>query len=98
MQLDPTRGSEIQKTRPCIVLTSDILNVRRRTVVIVPLSTSPRESPPLLIAVRCAGTPAVAVLDQVRAVTKERLRERLGALEDAELSAIEAGLREILEL
>ena len=98
VQLDPTRGSEIQKTRPCIVITSDIVNARRRTVVIVPLSTAPRESPPLLIALHTLGKPAVAVLDQLRAVAKERLGGKLGVLAPAELSAIEDGLREILEL
>jgi mRNA interferase MazF len=40
-ELDPTRGSEIQKTRPCVIVTSDVLNARRRTVVVVPLATSP---------------------------------------------------------
>lgn len=95
---DPTQDSEIQKTRPCIVLTSDIVNERRRTVVVVPLSTAPRESPPLLIALHSIGRPAVAVLDQLRAVTKERLQEKLGTVAPAELTAIEDGLREILEL
>lgn len=98
VQLDPTRGSEIRKTRPCAVLTADVLNERRRTVVVVPLSTSPQESPPLLIALSSVGAPAVAVLDQVRAVAKERFRERLGVLTESELDSLEDGLREILEL
>jgi len=98
VQLDPTRGSEIQKTRPCIVLTTDVVNVRRRTVVIVPLSSSPRASPPLLIGVQSVGTPAVAVLDQIRAVTKERFERKLGSISNEELEAIEDGLREVLEL
>ena len=98
VQLDPTRGSEIQKTRPCIVMTNDIVNARRRTVVVVPLSSSPLESPPLLIGVTTAGKPAVAVIDQIRAVTKERLQQKLGAISAQELDAIENGLREVLEL
>ena len=98
VQLDPTQGSEIRKTRPCVVLSSDVLNAHRRTVVVVPLSTAPNESPPLLIGLRSVGTPAVAVLDQIRAVTKERLQEKLGALAPTELRAIEDALREILEL
>lgn len=98
VQLDPARGSEIQKTRPCIVMTNDIVNARRRTVVVVPLSSSPLESPPLLIGVTTAGKPAVAVIDQIRAVTKERLQQKLGAISAQELDAIENGLREVLEL
>ena len=98
LRLDPAQGSEIQKTRPCVVLSSDILNVHRRTVVVVPLSTAPHESPPLLIGLRSVGKPAVAVLDQLRAVTKERLQEKLGVLATTELHALEDALREILEL
>ena len=98
VRLDPTLGSEIGKTRPCLVLTRDILNARRRTVVVVPLSSSPPPSPPLLVAIRCAGQPAVAVTDQVRAIAKERFRERLDVLSAEDLTAVEEGLREILEL
>jgi mRNA interferase MazF len=98
VQLDPTLGSELQKTRPCMVVTSDVVNARRRTVVVAPLSTGPRVSPPLLIALSSVGEPTVAVLDQLRAVTKERFRERLGTVSPAELDAVESGLREILEL
>jgi mRNA interferase MazF len=81
-----------------MVVTSDVVNARRRTVVVVPLSTGPRVSPPLLIALSSVGRPAVAALDQLRAVTKERFQERLGTVSQAELEAVEDGLREILEL
>jgi mRNA interferase MazF len=96
--LDPPTGSEIGKTRPCLILSTNILNERRRTVVIVPLSSSPRPSPPLLIPVKCAGRTVVAVTDQIRAVAKERLGERLGEASSADLEAVEAGVRRILEL
>lgn len=98
VRLDPTIGSEIRKTRPCVVLTSDILNERRRTVVVIPLSSSPQSSPPLLIPVECDGRPAVAAIDQIRAMTKERFGRRIGVLPAQHLAAIEDGLREILEL
>ncbi len=98
VRLDPTAGSEIAKTRPCVVLSTNILNERRRTVVVVPLSTSPQPGPPLLIPVTCAGRNAVAVLDQIRAVTKQRLERQLDVVTPGNLEAIEQGLREILEL
>ena len=98
VRLDPTAGSEIAKTRPCVILSTNILNERRRTVVVVPLSTSPQASPPLLIPVSCAGRNAVAVLDQIRAVSKERLERRLGELTSGDLEMIVQGLRDILEL
>jgi mRNA interferase MazF len=98
VRLDPGLGSEIAKTRPCLVLTSNVLNERRRTVVVVPLSSSPPASPPLLVPVTCGGRPAVAVLDQIRAVAKDRLAERLDAIAADDLAAVESGLRQVLEL
>jgi len=96
--LDPTLGSEIRKTRPCIVISVKVLNEARRTVIVVPLSSSPRASPPILIPITCDGQPAMAVSDQIRAVAKERLRSRLGVVSQRELAALESGLREIMQL
>ena len=96
--LDPTLGSEIHKTRPCVVVSVKVLNERRRTVIVVPLSSSPKASPPILIPITCGGRPAVAVSDQIRAVSKERLRSRLGVVAAKELAALEDGLRQIMQL
>jgi mRNA interferase MazF len=96
--LDPALGSEIRKTRPCVVISVRVLNERRRTVIVVPLSSSPKASPPLLIPISCGGHPAVAVSDQIRAVAKGRLRSRLGAVTTQEMAALEDGLREIMQL
>ncbi len=98
VRLDPTVGSEIAKTRPCLILTSDVLNQRRRTVVVVPLSTSPQSSPPLLVPVQCGDRDAVAVTDQIRAISKERLDRCMGTLSAAHVEAVEQAVREILEL
>ena len=96
--LDPTLGSEIRKTRPCVVISVNVLNERRRTVIVVPLSSSPKASPPILVPISCDGHPAVAVSDQVRAVTKERLRSRLGVVTKEEMAELEDGLRQIMQL
>jgi mRNA interferase MazF len=96
--LDPALGSEIRKTRPCVIVSVKVLNERRRTVIVVPLSSSPKSSPPILIPITCDGRPAVAVSDQIRAVAKERLRSRLSTVTDEELVALEDGLRQILQL
>ena len=98
VSLDPTQGSEIAKTRPCVVLTRNVVNEHRRTVVVIPLSSSPRAYPPIGIPVVCAGRPCIAVIDQIRAVSKERLKERIGPATSIELSEISAALREILDL
>ncbi|MFN0104877.1 MAG: type II toxin-antitoxin system PemK/MazF family toxin [Bryobacteraceae bacterium] len=96
--LDPTLGSEIRKTRPCVVVSVKVLNQRRRTIIVFPLSSSPKGSPPILIPITCDGQPAVAVSDQIRAVAKERLRSRLGAVTTEEMAALEDGLRQIMQL
>ena len=96
--LDPTLGPEIRKTRPCVVISVKVLNERRRTVIVVPLSSSPKASPPILIPISCDGRPAMAVSDQIRAVARERLRSRLGVVATEEMAALEDGLRQIMQL
>ena len=96
--LDPSVGSEINKTRPCVVISNSVLNEHRRTVVIVPLTSPPRVAPPLMVSVTCSGRPAVAVIDQVRAVAKERLTQLIERLPAQQLQSVQDALREILEL
>lgn len=98
MRLDPSLGSEIRKTRPCLALSTDVVNQYRRTVGVIPLSTSPEANPPLLVPLVCAGRSAVAVVDQIRAIAKERLEARLDIVATDHLRAVEEGLRQILEL
>lgn len=98
VRLDPTLGAEIRKTRPCLVLTTNLVSQHRRTVVVIPLSSSPTGSPPLLIPLTCEGQAAVGVVDQIRAVTKKRFLRRIESISAQELRAVEEGLRAILEL
>jgi len=98
VNLDPTQGREIRKTRPAVVMTPNALNRARRTVVVVPLSTGPEPRPPIVVATPSAGPNAVAVCDQLRAVDKHRLSRMSGRLSTADLQMIEEGMRRILEL
>ncbi len=98
VRLDPTIGSEIAKTRPCLILSSNIVNERRRTVVVVPLSSSPRPAPPIHVPVRCGDRQVVAVTDQIRAVSKQRLDRCLGTLSIEHLEDVEQGVKDVLEL
>jgi len=88
VSLDPAQGAEIRKTRPCVVLTDDTLNRLRRTVVVVPLSTAAKPYPPITVPVTCQGRPAVAVVDQIRAVAKHRLQSRIEELAPEELAEV----------
>ncbi len=98
MSLDPTPGSETKKTRPCVVLTHDTLNQHRRTVVVIPLSTAAKAHPPITVQVTCQSQPAVAVIDQIRAIAKHRLRAKLEIMTAADLAAISRALSTILEI
>ena len=96
--LDPGQGSEIKKTRPCVLLTNNTLNRLRKTVVVVPLSTAAKPHPPITVSVTCQGRPAVAVIDQVRAVAKHRLQSRVESLSPKDLGTITTALSTILEI
>jgi len=80
VNLDPTIGSEIRKTRPCVILSPDEMNRYIRTVIVAPMTTKSR-SYPTRINCRFRGKLAQVVLDQIRTVDKERLVRKLGCLE-----------------
>jgi len=95
--LDPVRGSEMAKTRPCVVLTANEINRRRHTVVIVPLtSTSETVHFPLLINVPSAGVGSKARTEHIRNVDKSRLGNLIGQVSDADLSDISHGVAKVL--
>lgn len=79
VHLDPTRGSEIRKTRPCLVVSPDDLNAHLRTVIVAPMTTSGRAYP-FRIACRFQNRSGFVVLDQLRTVDRERLSRRVGTL------------------
>lgn len=80
--LDPTQGSEIRKTRPCLVISPDEMNRHIRTVIIAPMTTRGR-SYPTRIPCTFRGKAGHVVLDQMRTVDKSRLVKRLGRLDKA---------------
>ena len=96
--LDPTRGAEIRKRRPCVVVGVDPINKVRRTIVIIPLSSAGKEHPPLAIGVNCMGRKAIAVVDQIRAVDKTRLVEKCDELIPEDMMKLEGGLKQVVGL
>ena len=98
VNLDPTQASEIRKTRPCLVLTANVLNRLRQTVVVVPYSTGARAYPPITVPVTCQGKPAVAVIDQVRAIAKHRLRSRVEQASPEDMATVTGALGRNQEL
>jgi mRNA interferase MazF len=78
--LEPTVGSEIQKTQPCLVVSPDELNHFIKTVIVAPMTTKGRVYP-TRVACKFRGKHGHVVLDQIRAVDKQRLVKKLGKLE-----------------
>lgn len=79
VELNPTRGREIRKTRPCVIVSPDELNAALGTFIVAPLTTGGHPYP-FRVACRFAGKDGHVVLDQIRTVDRERLGKRLGAL------------------
>lgn len=98
IDLNPAKGSEIKKIRPCVTLGIDPINRARRTIVVIPLSTSGPEISPLVINVKCKNKNAFAVIDQIRAVDKSRFKKKMVDLSIEDIQNIEDGVRTVLGL
>lgn len=85
--LNPTRGSEIRKTRPCVIVSPDELNSHLHTFIVAPLTTGGHPYP---FRVRCTfdGKDGHIVADQLRAVDRERLVKHLGRLPETTLNEL----------
>ena len=94
VNLDPTRGDEIRKTRPCLIISPDELNAHFRTFIVAPLTTGSHAYP---FRVRCnfQGRIGYVVLDQIRTVDGERLVRRLGGLSASTLEKALAILQQM---
>jgi mRNA interferase MazF len=80
INLDPTIGTEIRKTRPCLIISPDEMNRYIGTVIIAPMTTKGRDYP-TRVPCRFQGKQGQVVLDQVRTIDKSRLVRRLGRID-----------------
>jgi len=85
-QLDPTVSSEIQKTRACVVVSPDEMNLHLRTVVVAPMTTGSRPAS-FRVPLTFKGKQGLILLDQLRTLDGVRLIKRLGALQPQTLGA-----------
>jgi mRNA interferase MazF len=95
VNLDPTVGSEIQKTRPCLVISPDEMNRYINTVIVAPMTTKGRTYP-TRVPCRFQGKDGLVVLDQLRTVDKARLIKMLGRISSATRTNVLGVLAEIL--
>ena len=94
ISLDPARGDEIQKTRPCVIVSPNELNANLRTFIVAPL-TSGGHPYPFRVSCKFQGRSGHIVLDQIRTVDRELLIRRVGKLSSSTLARILAILQEM---
>jgi mRNA interferase MazF len=103
VDLEPTLGHEQRGTRPCLVVSDPAVNSSQRfpLLAVVPITGTPAPGalyPPLAPGANGLTKPSYALVDQLRSIDKQRIRRRYGQVSEAELAAIDAGLRLYLGL
>ena len=93
VNLDPTIGSEIKKTRPCLVVSPNEMNKYLRTVVVAPMTTAERMYP-TRIAILHNNKTGAAAIDQIRTIDKSRVIKSLGSISYEEIEACKAVIKE----
>jgi mRNA interferase MazF len=94
VNLNPTQGTEIRKTRPCLIVSPDEMNRYLQTLIVAPMTTTERPYP-TRVSVRFQGKAGQIALDQIRAVDRERLVRRLGTISSTTAESVSVTLLEI---
>ena len=95
VNLNPTIGHEMKKTRPCLVISPNEMNDNIRTVIIALMTTKSHDYP-TRIKVSFDGKIAWIVLDQIRTIDKQRLVKKLGRISEDVILSVKAAIREML--
>ena len=93
VNLDPTIGSEIKKTRPCVIISPNEMNKHLRTIVVAPMTTKSKKYP-TRIEIRHDNKIGWIVLDQIRTIDKQRIIKNLGRLTQPEIKELKSILKE----
>lgn len=93
VNLDPTVGSEIQKTRPCVIVSPNEINHNLQTLVVTPMTTSSRKYP-TRVEVRHNGKTGWIAIDQIRTIDKVRIIKTLGTLTKNEIQELKSVIKE----
>jgi mRNA interferase MazF len=92
---DPTKGAEMAKTRPAVIVSLDVLNQRLHTITVCPLTSELHPNWRSRLQVRCGGRPAEVAVDQIRTVSKVRLGDKIGSLRKDEAAALRRVITEM---
>jgi len=95
INLDPTVGHEVKKTRPCLIISPDELNNYIKTVIIAPMTTKSHPYP-TRVSLRFKGKDAHICLDQIRTVDQRRLQKKIGSLPTSAIVKVKTVIREML--
>ena len=95
VNLDPTIGQEIQKTRPCLVISPNEMNHNIKTIIIAPMTTKSR-SYPTRVKTSLQGKTGWIVLDQIRTIDKARIIRKLGQITQPEIQKVKSVIKEML--
>jgi mRNA interferase MazF len=95
INLDPTIGHEIQKTRPCLIISPNEMNFSIKTIIIAPMTTSSHKYP-TRVKINFQKKKGRVVLDQLRTVDRARLVKKLGTIKNNEIEKIKSVLQEML--
>ncbi len=95
VNLDPTIGSEIKKTRPCVILSPDEMNRYLQTIIIAPMTTVSKKYP-TRISVKHNYKKGWIVLDQIRTIDRKRIVKSLGHLQEKEIGSVKSVIKEML--
>ena len=93
VNLDPTIGSEIKKTRPCLIISPNEMNKYLQTIVIAPITNSSKPYP-TRVEIKHKKTKGWAVIDQIRTIDKKRIIKQLEIISEKEISKIKAIIQE----
>lgn len=93
VNLDPTVGSEIQKTRPCVIISPDEMNRFLRTIVIAPI-TSQSKDYPTRVKIKQNNKDGWIVIDQIRTIDKQRIIKAFNKLSEKEIEKIKLVIKE----
>lgn len=95
VNLDPTIGSEIKKTRPCVIISPDDINRQLNTVIIAPITNASKPYPTRIYS-KSLTIPGWIVLDQIRTIDQRRMLKKLGQLNAEEVQKCKAIIEELL--
>ncbi|MES2404551.1 MAG: type II toxin-antitoxin system PemK/MazF family toxin [Pseudomonadota bacterium] len=92
--LDPTVGSEIRKSRPCVVVSPPEMHDYLRTLIVAPMTTGSRPAP-FRVSIRFQGKPGLILLDQIRTLDQTRLIKRMGSATATTMTAVLQTLQDV---